>query len=126
MGSQESYSQGEDGFEALYGPEGHYVGLRVVWTGGQSFGAAGDYIDISEFKCSGHFPEEGGFLVIGFDHGQMDVGGPDLQGKSGESGPGTDVEDANTSAQAELGRGTLQSWGLRVRGARREEVASHE
>ena len=32
--------------------------------------------------------------MIGFDHRQLDVRGPEFQGKGGESGAGADVEDA--------------------------------
>ncbi len=84
-------------------------------------------MDVRQGKCSGCFAEESGFLVIGFDQGEVDVRGPDFQGKGGKSGAGADVEDANTPAQGELGRGTLQSLdGRGIRGARGEEVAGEE
>jgi len=47
--------------------------------------------------------------LIRFDQRQVDVWGPDFQGQGGESGAGADVQDVNMPAQAELGRGTLQS-----------------
>ncbi len=65
-GSQESYGLGEDGFEALYGSEGYYIGVGAE-AGGDDFGSVGDYIDVGQCKCAGHFAEEGGFLVIRFD-----------------------------------------------------------
>jgi hypothetical protein len=141
---------GKDGFETLYGSESYYVGAGEVGAGGEGFGAVGDYIDVGQCKCAGHFPEEGGLLVIRFDQREMDGRGPDFQGKGGESGAGADVEDArsavastqypvascqlpvpsgttNIPAQAELGRGTLQSGdGRGIRDIRGEEVAGEE
>ncbi len=87
---------GEDGREALYGSEGYYVGLGEVGApaGGYGFDSVGDYIDVGQCKCPGYFAEEGGLFVIRFDQRQVDAWSPDLQGKGGESGAGTDVEDA--------------------------------
>ncbi len=83
----------EEGAEPFYGSQGYYVGVGAGGMGGQGFGSIGDYIDIGQCKCAGHFPEEGGLLVIRFDQRQVDVRGPNLQRESGESGAGTDVED---------------------------------
>ena len=69
---------GEDFVEMLYGSEGYYFGTGGVGTGGQDFGSVGDYIDVGQCKRAGHFAEEGGFLVIGFDQRQMDVRGPEF------------------------------------------------
>jgi hypothetical protein len=85
---------GEDGGEVLYGAEGYDVGAGEVGAGGEDFGSVGDYIDVGQYKCAGDFAEENGLLVIRFDQRQVDVRGPDLQGKGGETGAGADVEDA--------------------------------
>ena len=57
---------GEDGFEALYGSEGYYIGVGAE-AGGERFGPGGDYIDVGQCKFAGHFAEEGGFLVVRFE-----------------------------------------------------------
>ena len=93
MGCQESYGLGEDGVEALDGSEGYQVGAGEAGAGGYGAGSIGDYIDIRKCKCAGRFAEEGGLLVIRFDQRQMDVRGPDFQGKGGEPGAGADVEE---------------------------------
>jgi hypothetical protein len=62
----------------FYGPQGHYIGF---WSGlalEQSLRSLGDYIDVRQCKSAGYFAEEGGFLVIRFDHGEMDLWGPQL------------------------------------------------
>ena len=69
---------GNDGGEMFHGSEGYYFGTGKVGTGGQDFGSVGDYIDVGQCKSSGHFAEEGGFLVIGFDQRQVDVRGPEF------------------------------------------------
>jgi hypothetical protein len=77
----------------LYGSEGYYVGFRKVWTSDEGFRPVGDYIDVRQCKCPGYFAEKDGFLLIGFDQGEMDVGGPDFDGEGGESGATAYVED---------------------------------
>ena len=89
---------GEDFVEVLYGSEGYYFGTGEVGTGGQDFGPVGEYSDVGQCKCAGHFAEEGGFLVIGFDQRQVDVLGPEFQGERGESGARADVEDVGRTA----------------------------
>lgn len=84
----------EDGVEVLYGSEGDYFGMGGVIGFRNDFGSVGDYIDVRQCKCADCFAEEGRFLVIGFDHGQMDVRGPDLYGEGGKSGAGADVQDS--------------------------------
>jgi len=109
---------GNDGGEMFHGSEGYYFGTGKVGTGGQDFGSVGDYIDVGQCKCSGHFAEEGCFLVIGFDQRQVDVRGPEFQGKSGESGAGADVED--------VGRTVVSGQWSVVSTAFWEEVAGQE
>jgi hypothetical protein len=99
---------GEDGCETFYGSEGYYFSLGGA--GGYGFGTAGDYIDVRQCKCPGHFAEEGGFLVIRFDQRQVDLRGPELQGKTRESGAGADVEDALGISTHQKGR---DEWGSR-------------
>ena len=89
---------GEDGFEVLYRSEGYYFGTGGIGTGGQDFGPIGDYIDVGQCKCAGDLAKEGGFLVIRFNHCEMDLRSPHLQGNGGKSGTGADVEDARTAA----------------------------
>ena len=88
---------GEDGCEVLHGSEGYYVGAREIGAGEQGFGSVGDYIDVGQCKCAGYFAEESGFLVIRFDQREVDLWSPDFQGKCGESGAGTYVEDAGNA-----------------------------
>jgi len=87
----------EDCIEALYGSDGYYFGSGKVGAVGQGFGPVGDYIDVSQCKCSGYFAEEGGLLVIRLDQGEVDVRGPEFQGKGGESGARADIEDARSA-----------------------------
>jgi len=82
----------------LYGSEGYYVGFRKVWTSDEGFRPVGDYIDVRQCKCPGYFAEKDGFLLIGFDQGEMDVGGPDFDGEGGESGATAYVEDVRVVA----------------------------
>jgi hypothetical protein len=109
---------GEDFFEVFDGAEGDEGGLGEGGVGGQGFGAGGDYIDVRKCKCAGGFAEESGLLVVRFDESEMDVGGPELEGKGGESSAGADVEDTHIPTQAELG------WGTRF--IFREEMAGEE
>lgn len=81
----------------LYGSEGDYFGAGRIEAGGEDFGPVGDYIDVGQCKCAGHFAEEGGLLVIRFDHCEMDLRGPHLQGKGWKSGTGADIEDAGNA-----------------------------
>jgi len=65
----------------LDGAEGDYVeGLS------DGLGARVLYIDVRQCKSAGDFAQEGRFLVIGFDEGQGDVGGPKLDRNAGEAG----------------------------------------
>ena len=127
---------GEDGFEVLYGSEGYDVGTGEAGAGGEDFGSIGYYIDVGQCKRAGHFAEEGGLLVIRFDQRQVDVRGPDFQGKGGESGAGADVENARravVSCQLPVASGRVQlhrsfpfDW-LRVRMTKSwEEVTGQE
>ena len=109
---------GEDGFEVFHGSEGYYFGTGEVGAGGQDFGSVGNYIDVGQCKCAGHFAEEGGFLVIRFDQRESDVRGPEFQGKGGESCAGADVED--------VGRTVVSSQWSAVSTAFWEEVAGQE
>ena len=109
---------GEDGFEVFYGSEGYYFGTGEVGTGGQDFGSVGDYIDVGQCKCAGHFAEEDCFLVIGFDQRQVDVRGPEFQGEGGESGAGADVEDVRGGGGVGVPFGKLRA-GFRLRRANR-------
>src|SRR5260370_10499137 len=92
------------------GSEGYYFGWGKAGAGGQSFGLVGDYIDVGQCKCAGYFAEEGGLLVIRFDQREVDVRSPELQGKSGESGAGADVENAGMRRRP-THRGVRDEWG---------------
>ena len=73
----------------LDGAEGDYVeGLS------DGFGASVLYIDVRQCKSAGDFAEEGGFLVIGFDESEGEVGGPEFYRNAGESGAGAEVGEA--------------------------------
>ncbi len=85
---------GQDGLEALYGSKGYQFGAGRVGAGGEDFGPVGGYIDIGQCKCTCHFAEEGSLLVIRFDHCELDLRGPHLQGKGWKSGTGADVKGA--------------------------------
>ncbi len=86
-----SRSGGQDGGELFNGAQGDEIGsisprfLKVL-------GAAGEYIDAGQFKCPYNFAEEGGFLVLRFDQGEVDFGGVDFDGQAGESGTRTEVD----------------------------------
>ena len=119
------------------------MGSGEVLAVGHGFGPVGEYIDVGQCKFSGYLAEEGGLPVIRFDEREVNMRGPELQGKGGESGAGSDVENArsgvastrypvpggtpNIPAQTELGRGTLGSWdGPRVWRDLGEEVTGEE
>jgi len=119
------------------------LGSGEVLAAGHGFGPVSEYIDVGQCKFSGHLAEEGGLPVIRFDEREVNMRGPELQGKGGESGAGSDVENVrsgvasirypvpggtpNISAQTELGRGTLGSWdGRRVWRDLGEEVTGEE
>ena len=107
---------GNDGGEMFHRSEGYYFGTGEVGTGGQDFGSVGDYIDVGQCKRAGHFAEEDGLLVIGFDQRQVDARGPQFQGDGGESGTGADVEDAGSAGGVPFGK--LRA-GFRLRPAHR-------
>jgi len=104
VGGEEPGSEGKNLSEVLDCAEGHYFGRPdCAWGGGwgigagrgklvsHRFGAAGDYIDVHQCKCAGYLAEEGGLLVIGFDHREADIGGPDFDGESRETRTGAEV-----------------------------------
>lgn len=66
----------QGGVEALDRAQGYYVGLGS-W---EIFSATGEHIDIRQCKRSGHFAQEGDFLVIRLDEGQTALGRPELDG----------------------------------------------
>ena len=86
----------QDVGEALDGPERNHIEGGCAWDicAWDILSAAVLYIDVRQCKGAGHFAEEGGFLVIRFDECKVDVGSPDFEGESGESGSGAEVEDA--------------------------------
>jgi hypothetical protein len=90
LADEEVGGYGEDLGEVLYGSEGYYVeGGR-----GQGFSAGVLYIDVGQCKGAGYFAQEGGFLLVGFDQGESDVGGPEFYGDAGEAGAGAEVGDS--------------------------------
>ena len=89
----------EGGVEALDCSQGYYVGGRV----GVVLGASGEYIDVRQCKAAGDFAQEGGFLVVGFDQGQVDLGRPDFYGQAGEAGAGADVDQTDRLSRRDLG-----------------------
>lgn len=74
--------------EALDGTQGHEGG----GGGREVFGAAGEYIDVRQCKCADGFAQEGYFLVVRFDQGDLRLGRPDFQGQAGEAGTGADID----------------------------------
>ncbi len=66
------------------------------------FGTLVLYIDVRQCKRAHDFAEEGGFLVVGLDEGEGDVGGPKFDRYSGEAGTGAEVgeTDANLRGQS--------------------------
>ena len=78
----------EGGVEVLYGAEGCYVG----WGAGVVLGASVEYIDVRQCKGTCDFAKEGCFLLVGFDQGEVDVGGPDFYGEAGKASAGADVD----------------------------------
>ena len=95
-GGEEGGGYGEDVWEALDGAEGYDV--EGGW--GESFGAGVLYIDVRQCKGAGDFVEEGGFLVVGLDEGEGDVGGPEFDGDAGEAGAGAQVGNAGFGCRA--------------------------
>jgi hypothetical protein len=93
----------ENSVEPFHRSEGDYLGSSEAGAGSQSLDTIGNYIDICQCKCADHLTEEGGLLVIRFDQGQVDLGSPELQGNSGESGTGPNVEDVGRIDGSRLG-----------------------
>ena len=82
LGCDQARGDREGVLEAFDCAEGYYFGGRVLIV----FGAAGEYIDVHQCKCSGDLAQEGCFLLVGLDQGQLDVGRPDFDGETGEAG----------------------------------------
>ncbi len=114
VGSEEARGQGENLVELLDGTEGDDVGgteltllmlgehgflllagmTRVGKTSQDGSRTLGYYIDLRQCKGADYLAEESGFLVIGFDERQVDLGRPDFYRKSGESSAGAEIDDA--------------------------------
>ena len=112
-GTEQAGGRWQDGLEFFDGPQSDHVGCpKARWAlcgCGLRFGPAlcaasrfaegltrgdealGEYIDVRQCKGANDFPKEGGFLLVGFDEGEVDERGPDLDGQSGESGAGTEI-----------------------------------
>ena len=88
----------------FHSPQGHDVGWFEAGLGGNGFSPISDYIYVRQCKCTSDFLKKGGLFVIRFDQGEVNVGSPDLQGKSGESSAGADVEAVDS------GRWPVVSW----------------
>lgn len=72
----------EDASEVLDCAEGYYFDGRV----GEVLGASGKDIDVRQCEFAGDLAQEGCFLLVGLDQGEVDFGCPDFYGKSGEAG----------------------------------------
>ena len=73
-GSDKPNGDREDVPEAFHGAEHDNLGLA-----GEVFRTGGNYIDIRQCKRAGHFFQEGGFLVIRFDEGEVNLRRPDRE-----------------------------------------------
>ncbi len=109
-GAGEAGGDGEDGGEAFDGAEGDQIaGVR------ERFSAVDLYIDICQCEGADDFAEEGGFLVIGFDEGHVDLRGPEFDGDAGEAGAGAEVGGAGSGLRAPgFWRGVVGRWSLIV------------
>jgi len=87
-GNQETTGDGEGRGEALDGAQSDGGGRRA----GVGFGAARDYIDIGQCSGATDFTQKYCFLLVRFDEGDEEMGGPDLYGYSGEASTGTEVD----------------------------------
>ena len=81
---------GEDLVEALDGAEGDDL-RGAVW---EVFGAASEYIDVRQCKCTDHLAQEGDLLLFGLNQGYRSSGRPDLDGQAGEAGARADIDEA--------------------------------
>ena len=126
VGCQEAGGCREDFEEALDGSEGYYVeGGR-----GKGLGAGVLYIDVRQCKGAGQFAEEGCFLLIRFDQGEGDVGGPDFYGTPGKPAP----EPRSATRASAFGLRASVTWSAsraislqrvrEVRGGKHEEINS--
>jgi len=59
---------------------------------GERFDAGGPDFDVRKVESADSFAEEGGFFVLGFGEGDLNVGAEDCSGKAGEAGSGTEVQ----------------------------------
>ena len=95
-GGDEAGGGWKGGGKAFHGAEGYDVGCRA----GAGFGAAGEHIDVRQCKGAGELAEEGYLLVVRFDQGEMELGGPEFDGDSGEAGAGSDVDQGSTGRRS--------------------------
>src|SRR5437660_1520127 len=94
-GDNEAGSDRYDVLEALDGAQRHNLGLP-----GKVFSACANYIDIRQCKCASNFLQEGGFLVIGFNQGEVNLRRPDLNGNARKSSAGAYVDNAIVSCRS--------------------------
>jgi len=100
LGRDKAGGDGEGGVEALDCAEDYYF----CWAG-KVFRAGGKYIDVRQCKFTRDLAEEGCFLLVGLDQGEVSVGRPDFYGKSGEACAGSDVDERARTLGATLSCG---------------------
>jgi hypothetical protein len=88
-GKDSGFGGGEGGFHLVDGAEGDGVKLAA---GGHGFDAAGPDFGLEGEGADG-FAEEGGFLVLGFGEGDVDVGAEKGDGEAGKTCSGAEVEE---------------------------------
>ncbi len=88
-GEDSGFGGGESGFHVVDGAEGDGVELAA---GGHGFDAAGPDFGLEGEGADG-FAEEGGFFVLGFGEGDVDVGAEEGDGEAGKACSGAEVEE---------------------------------
>src|ERR1700730_8906551 len=100
-GSYQSDGCRKDGLEAFDGAERDDICvdfgpgcLRVFRARfAEVVGGPGEYIDIGQCKTADNLAQKSGLLLSRLDQGEVDVRSPDLDGKAGESGARSNVDD---------------------------------
>jgi hypothetical protein len=81
IGGEEASGDWERFSESFNGAQGDYlVSLKKVFCAGVL------YIDVRQCKGADYLAKEGGLLMVGFDEGHRNIGGPEFHWNAGKAG----------------------------------------
>src|ERR1700733_7352225 len=81
---------GDGGGHVINRSKGYDVELAVEWHG---FDPVRPDFNVGQGEGAHDLAEEGGFFVLGFGEGDLDLGVQERDGQAGESGSGAEVEE---------------------------------